>query len=322
MSRPRPRDAARAAETTLAFARALDGRADVCLAVEDVPTWSWSETRVLTAVRRDLLHDPWRARATTVHEMGHAALSRFDVLRPVMDLRHAEEAVLRALEEGRVERWMARRFPGAAPWLAELRAGEAPLIDVHRPRLAVFTNAVLFESTREAIPGADGEDPEVREALERTRTARERALAAVPPVGALAAAELGRRPEVMAHYHANVAPLLVGPRVACPPIELLARVAAAESAAIIIEEVLPAVRRLVDEDIRDVAAHLASREGLRERVRAAWVAAEDLQIVRGALGRLRRVDGDGTIPSRQDEDVARGILERGVEANAQAGETP
>lgn len=299
---------AAAAEDTVALARAFSARADIELVVDDAATWSWThETRTMTAVRSHLELDPERARATTVHEMGHAALSRFDVLRPVLDLCPAEEGVLRALEEGRIEQWMVRRFPGAAPWIAELRSGGPPRLVADRLRMRNFTNAVLFEATREPVPRVDGEDAEVRAALEATRDARRRYLDAVPPVDALAAAASGRRPEVVARYRGCVVPLLVGVQAACDPVEVGVRVAAAEAAAIVIEEVLPVVRRLLEEDVRDVAAHLAQARGTAgpscspRGGRDPIPPREAPPASRGARAR------GGPVASRAEEDAARAM---------------
>jgi len=271
----------------------------------------------MIAVRGHVDRQPHRSRAITVHEMAHAALTRFGMLRPYHDLCQAEVELLRTLEEGRIERWMVRRFPGSSPWIAELRDRPAPPLDARAPRMMIFTTAVLFEAVREDLSREAGEDAEVRCALDATRDARRRYLAAVPPVDAAAAAALGRSEDVVARYRRCVAPYLVGARASCDPIERATRLAAFDALMVALHEVLPAARALLEADVFDLAALLQARPGRRERLRTAWQEA-DIPLLQDALARLRGAAGaEGFVPSRGEVEVARDFLERGDLAHAE-----
>lgn len=173
--------------TALIRAVALDPGLEVVLGE---PGSGWAITPALARVRVDeadlLRQHPDDLRGLACHEAAHAAVTRYHDLVPTDLLQKpALHALLNALEDCRIEAWLVRRLPGAAPWVQRYNdrlfpedaagLGQAPWF--HQ-----FCIGAIHQWWHGTAP--PGLAPEVVEALAATADARRRAVEALPPVDA------------------------------------------------------------------------------------------------------------------------------------------
>ena len=119
------------------------------------------------------------------HEVGHYFISRYNRFRPWPAVEAGlQQSLLNALEDPRVEAWMAARYPGAGRWLAQVQSHEyhqgfaSRLGDV--PAFLAFAWGCAYEPTHDWQPPA-ALKPNVRQALDETRVARRGYHACQPP---------------------------------------------------------------------------------------------------------------------------------------------
>lgn len=120
------------------------------------------------------------------HEAGHAAITRYPWLVPPHLLQETGIALLlNALDDCRLEAWLAARLPGTVPWIEayneRLLPKEASLSG--RPPFVQYALAVVHTWWHGDPP--DGLDPVVVAALQRTGEAREAIVALLPPTEAV-----------------------------------------------------------------------------------------------------------------------------------------
>src|ERR1043165_2606220 len=216
------------------LASALCQDADIRLEVSRrAITWAWDPVRRRIIVPVDDLHQrgPVYCAGVLAHEVGHHWISRY----PCFVIPFASLPILRllcnALEDPRVNTWIARRYPGTQPWLQEaaeidLRASAEPLL---QPAVFQFALECPREEWRGWQPAPPGSlPPEVEEALDQTRAAR-RAFAETLPTADLDPAAFG--PDIAERHRREVVPRLLRtmPRTLPGPREQVVRVSVVES---------------------------------------------------------------------------------------------
>lgn len=175
------------------------------------------------------------------HEAAHATVTRYPWLVPAHLLREPGLGLLlNALEDCRIEAWMAARLPGTVPWIAayneRLFPRESTLAG--RPPHLQYALALVHSWWHGELP--DGLDPAVEQALERTAAAREAVVALAPPVEAVSMPSRYRGSRVEAVFRR------LGERAEPSGFEATVRLRAAEAWALIWEQIVPAYRELVE----------------------------------------------------------------------------
>jgi hypothetical protein len=152
------------------------------------PGGGWSLEPATHIVRCDPLdlqrEHPDEARGLVCHEAAHAAVTRYPSLVPPHLMEEpATAALLNALEDCRIEAWLAARFPGAAPWIERYNARLFPE-EGHglggRPLTHQFALGAIYDWWHGRLP--EGLDPRVVQRLEATRSARKAVVDASPPL--------------------------------------------------------------------------------------------------------------------------------------------
>ncbi len=153
------------------LASGLCQEAGVQLALGDRWAWAPEERRILVR-REDLLTFPLDACAGIVaHEAGHHLISRYLLFpegRPVQEL---DRFALNAIEDARVEAFLALRYPGVGPWILRARQLDRSM---DGPLAMQFLVAIAGSSL--IPPESLSLDPRVYEALVATKAARHRAI--------------------------------------------------------------------------------------------------------------------------------------------------
>ena len=170
-----------------ALARAV--ALDASLRVElGEPGSGWSLEPATGIIRCDphdiATHHPDEARGLVCHEAAHAAVTRYPHLVPRDLLREpAIASLLNALEDCRIEAWLASRFPGAEVWIErynERLFPDEPGLLASRPLTHQFALGSIHEWWH-GHPAADL-DPRVATALTATAAARQAVVDAQPPL--------------------------------------------------------------------------------------------------------------------------------------------
>jgi len=246
----------------LARAVALDVQLDV---VEGTRGGGWSlqpHTRRILADPRDLEEEhPDDVRGLVCHEAAHAAVTRYPWLVPATTLASPGMPVLlNALEDCRIEAWLAARYPGARAWIERYNQrlfppGSSALAG--RSRIHQYALASVHQWWHGRLPR--GLREEVVEALDATQSARDEVVRAQPPtspeVGLVG--EYASSPAAACFAHADA-------RVPPDALERAVRIAAWQAWEIVYTAILPVVRPLVS---RDLAEHKRLEEEEEELLR-------------------------------------------------------
>lgn len=204
--------------------------------------WSYAaRSDTITLDPDDLQRDELEVLGLLQHEAAHAAITRYPWLVPEHLLREPGVGLLlNALEDVRIERWMARRLPGSGPAFAALNRRWVPA-DGGRiptaPPYQQFALGALHEGLHGELP--EGLDDAVRARLDETRAAREAVWAAQPPTEPLlrCTTYAGSRVERVFERQDRGA--------AVEPWEAEVRCVAAQAWATVYTSILPAFRTLV-----------------------------------------------------------------------------
>lgn len=250
-----------------ALARGVSGDPRIRM-VAGAPGTGWSidlNKRIVHADPVDMTRlDADHLRGLAVHEAAHAVLTRIPDLIPVSVLDEPGMAgMLNAIEDTRIESWMLARFPGASRWVSvyndRLLTGA---IDPLHPRFVGFALGWV----RTWWTGEIGDDhrPEVADALRRTAEART-IIARTHPLAEPGAAELARS---YAGSNARKPWIKADSRAEPDDVERAIRESAWRAWAVIWEQVVPELRRLVAADVRDAEALQAHDRALCRRLRA------------------------------------------------------
>jgi len=184
----------------LARAVAFDDRLRV---VEGDPGRGWSLDSRSGCIRCDP-DDLQQAHADDVrslvcHEAAHWAVTRYPVLVPPSVLAEPGVApLLNALEDCRIETWLARRFPGTAAWIRRTNERLLPVsleVIAEQPLAHQFCLGAILgwwqDQRGEAVVWPDALAQEVVDALDATHEARAAARARQPPADVLVAGDSG-----------------------------------------------------------------------------------------------------------------------------------
>jgi hypothetical protein len=246
------------------------------------------------------------------HEVGHVWLSRYTAF-PVEGLPTcAGRLLLNALEDGRVETWMLRRYPGVIAWLRAVPPDDG---DLPETPFLQYVLTCAREGSQPPRTSAEAPPqpvlPQVEAALLATRAARERyRLEYLPTVTV--------RPPIDAYvrYDAEVAPLDEGDD---PPTEAEAwvRVLAYRASRMAQSTLFTCAAALYDEEIATVAWALGSAN-LEGRARQPTTRAP-FSVVRAAFLLRNNRDVDAWDEHRE---LARTIVDDAYALFAQATRAP
>lgn len=202
----------------------------------------------------------------------------------------ASTALLLALDQTRVERWMVERYPGTVPWLRLV--GEQPTdIDPGLPSVLQFAKACAMEPSLGWRP-PEGLDPAIVDALAITRLARQTYATIGPPTSLEAPAE-----DLTARYRAEVQPALLVNSWLPERWEQAVRLEAYNAFRLAEAMIFPAAARLMGRDIThlerclmcDPSALEQARKQMGEKAFRRWLAK--------AIRTGRGLSGAGTQPA-------------------------
>jgi hypothetical protein len=251
-----------------ALARAVALDADLEVQIGD-PGSGWfiqPATGMINADGGDMIRGPADdVRGLVCHEASHAAVTRYLTLVPKDVLRTTGMAsLLNSLEDCRIEDWLETRYPGTKHWIELYNTrmfpeGARGLDD--QPWMAQFCLGAIYEWWHGTVP--DTLHAEAIAALDATRDARERYVAAQPPV----TAELDL--DVVASYHrSRVAQLFAKEDRFAPPdaFERAVRVSAYEAWRVLWQDIRPIYLDLIARDHANAARMKASEAALLRRL--------------------------------------------------------
>jgi hypothetical protein len=271
--------------TALARAIALDASLEV---VVGQPGGGWfinPETGVIHVDGGDLkTAPPDDLRGLICHEAAHAAVTRYLTLVPRKNLRQPGIAsLMNSLEDCRIEDWIVERFPGAKAWVdlynTRLFPEDAKGLDA-QPYFRQFCLGAIHEWWHGELPPNLHEAP--RAALEVTRDARQRIVAAQPPIDA----EI-EIVETLRYEGHPVSRVYQSSDAFLPPdaFERLVRLAAYEAYRITWLEVRPVYLHLIRQDTANAGQMKAQEAKFLEQIRELRFGAPP----KGASGRWIRI---------------------------------
>lgn len=284
------------------------GVSRVVLSADD--RWAWSGTsRELSVGRRTLAHEGVDVCAGIIaHEVGHSFLSRYHLAQARHRVAAFWPAWMNAIEDTRVERWMARRYPGVEAWLATasdttlrgvLADGAVPVL-----RHAQWALAACADGTVGTVSLLDRLLPDVRDALDATRLARYHYRDGFLPAVERAAwsDEDAARADAWAHTRA-LHPVPDAGDAAERHILTLAFEALRFAEA----HVLPTAEALLAQDVEELAGALAGDAALADEIRAPG----DRRLP--APGEVAQQVRAGVVPTRRAYDSDRALARRWLE---------
>lgn len=232
----------------LARAVALDGSLDVEAGDPGSGWFIRTDTGLINADGHDLKHvHENELRGLICHEAAHAACTRYhDIVPPEIMKSPGMKSLLNALEDCRIEDWLALRFPGTASWIEQyndrLFPTAAPGLGA-RPLFFQFNIAAIHQWWHQALP--PGIAPEVIDALEETRAAREKMIALISPVDTLIPID-----QVMHYEQSRVSGIFARTDRFLPPdaFERAVRLAAFAAWVVVWTEIRAAYNKLLDLD--------------------------------------------------------------------------
>jgi len=109
-------------ERLASLAAGLCQDASIEVEVRDDASWAWDPWRRIITVPASDLNDKGNAYCAGViaHEVGHYFISRYLHFSETGLFPRSSLLLLNALEDGRVEDWMCRRYPGTCVWINEV----------------------------------------------------------------------------------------------------------------------------------------------------------------------------------------------------------
>lgn len=242
--------------------------------------WSWDPLRrVLRVSAEDLTHRgaPYCA-GIIAHEVSHAFISRY--LSFSVDFVSAKAArhALNGIEDPRVDRWIARRYPGAAAW-QEVGKRDATSYGPGTPYFAMFVLECAMEGDREFAPSTKALPEPVVRALELSREARRRYCELAPPT------ELGApvTDDVLERYRREVWPARAERAWLPPKAEQRVQVSAFDALQLAVKGILPHAEPLYLRDRTQLARWLTERAARAEQARRALEAGQAGAIVGEAM---------------------------------------
>lgn len=304
-----------ASQRLLALAAGLSHKSGIRVEISE-RSWSWNIQDHVLKVARDSIvqHGVERCFGYVAHEIGHCLISRY----PDFDLSRCSfgtlAPLLNAIEDPRVETFMALRFPGVKPWIDQIYA-QVRRTDLDSNTLKRAPYAMLFglgcieefhndwQAVSLPLPLA------VLHALEATRLARQRYAQTLPPADLSAAADARR------DYAETVLPQLADPPVA-PDLRAMAVYVSAWRALHIAQtEILPSAQLLHELDVLRLGRTLDENVTLRSKVESllanplASLAQPVHELIRSIVASLLADSTDtGPLPSRRSRFLAERLL--------------
>jgi len=258
---------------------------DVGIGLEVHPgDWAWDPIRRVIRVSSRTLdeHGVDFCAGVVAGEVAHDLLTRHHLFHLRCRSQVAGRALLDALEDGRVQGWMAERYPGTAPWMALVSASREGA-GGNIPWFLLFCRECAQEPARGWRPSPGPLPPEVVEALDSTRPARRR-LAELRPSADLG---VGSPTELSRQYRDEVVPELLLARWLPATREQLVQLWARRALVVAREEVLPAAEALLGRDLAAIQQHLACSPGALGRCRRQLEQGSAARIVREAMDSSR-----------------------------------
>jgi len=283
--------------------------------------WGWDPVRRVIRVSQAALRArgaDYCAGVLTI-EAGHYFLARHRLF-PLGDFpsEAAGRALLHALEDARVAGWMADRYPGTRPWLAEF-ARHVTVHDAPVPSFVLFCIECASELTR--YPGPMPVMPgDTLRALAHTREAREAYNQQQPPTDYDTSL-----PSLFVRYRNEVRPALAEPRWVPPRWEQLVQLRALEALQIAQDDILPHAAELIRNDLRKIEDFLGAHPQRRAQARRMLREGKVNELMEEALGsggpkrpaspwvqELARDVFDQYLSARQPAPLLAGLAARGA----------
>jgi uncharacterized protein with von Willebrand factor type A (vWA) domain len=284
-----------------ALAAGLCQDAGVAIEVHPGP-WQWDPLRrVIRVSAHDLeTHGPDYCAGVLANEVGHFFITRQHLFKhgfPDAELPSpiGSEILLDALEDPRVDQWIAERYPGVERWHAAAYGEPAP-INLGLPDFLIYCMACAQEER--AFLGVSAA---VADALTETWEARHEYADVVPSVEAVAFGSKGLR----ARYQFQVWPALITPRWVPAPHEQAVQISAVEALRLAQAEIFPAAARLYHGDVEAIERYLNDRPERAARARRMIKAGQ----ARELMVQVRHHPGRSELTSRWAHDLAREALE-------------
>ena len=232
--------------------------------------WSYDPIRRTLSVSEPSLRDNGRdwCAGRLVNEIGHYWLTRHDLFSVDFPSVPIAQAILDALEDGRVNGWMAARYPGSRDWLAEVHRGADAPVAQPLPLVLWFCLECALEPGRGWAPAPHPVPDPVRRALDQTRAARQ-AYSRIRP-----ATEIGQvtDPDLRLHWAERVRPQLLWGMWPPAAYEAEVQLRALDALELAEDEILPAAEALLGEDRERIEQWLSAQpmecQRLQERIEA------------------------------------------------------
>ncbi len=225
--------------------------------------WSWDPVSRTIRVSAEGLAEQGAAYCAGIvaHEVGHFYVSRYTSFPVAFPSVRAAWSLLNAIEDPRVDRWICRRYPGAAAWQEHAKVDELATTG-SMPTFLRFCLECAAEGDRDwrpSVPPAEGEEREplpdvVVAALAATRDARRAYAETAPPTDPDQPVD----PEVLRRWREEVWPHARVTRWAPRRREQRVQWSAWEAHALAQAEVLPAAAALWLADRDRIGAFLLS----------------------------------------------------------------
>lgn len=237
-----------------ALATGLCNDAGISLQVKG-EKWSYDAwRRVITVSETSLetLGEDWCA-GRLVNEVGHYWLTRHDLFRVRFRSFPIARLLLDDLDDGRVNAWMATRYPGSEAWLARVHQTLDAPPPKPLPLVIRFSRECSLEAGRVWMPAPYPIPAIVQLALRQTRDARRRYAEIAPSVRIN---QIETR-DIRKVYIQKVTPRLIRPLFIPTPYESEVRLRALEALELAEDEIFPVADLLLEQDMQAAAEWMA-----------------------------------------------------------------
>jgi hypothetical protein len=230
--------------------------------------WSFDpHRRIIEVDRTHVEENAELSHGLLAHEVGHAWISRYHLFSPGELSRPVWSSFMNAIEDPRVNLWVQRRYPGTVPWFESMYAFDRTAPVTTPSRFLRWGAAVSVADAYgwTEIPAWIEGEARVREAFVETMEARRRYARRLPSPDLSGRHTDKSLDSTLRH---EVVPLLAK-GVAIGRIdraEKLVVLSAARATVLAADEILPAARRLIEEDEKAIASFLGRQPELAEFV--------------------------------------------------------
>lgn len=304
-----------ASQRLLALAAGLAHQSGIRVEISD-SSWAWNVQNHVLQVARDSIveHGVERCFGYVAHEIGHCLISRY----PDFDLSGWPGAItasiLNAIEDPRVETFMAQRFPGVKPWINQIYA-QSQRAELTGETLARAPYSALYvlgcieeyhndwQAVGTPYPGV------VAQALAATRHARQQYAQTLP------LADFSAQDDSALAFAQEVRPRLDDPSISPDHREMAIYVSAWRAFHIAQSEILPSALSLHLLDVHRAGRVLDGDTELRGKIErilgnplAPHVALTNDILRTTVMAVLERATDSGPVPSARSRVVAERLL--------------